>query len=94
MTNSHFEISGTDKNYTVTLKSANGKIISSNSGFDTKQNAYKNIIAHIDIVRSLLCLVKGKTKKNKDGTVYINYATLAGQEVTVSSMKVKDKTTK
>jgi hypothetical protein len=47
MENAHFEISGKIPNLTVTDKSANGKITSTNSGFNTMATAYAHIKTEI-----------------------------------------------
>jgi hypothetical protein len=47
MENGHFEISGKIPNLTVTDKSANGKITSTNSGFNNMSTAYDHIKTEI-----------------------------------------------
>lgn len=73
MKQDHFEIDGTEGNYTVRHVSKNGKIFSSNSGFNTKPIAYKHICQDQKSRLKMGGLTVKKTKKLKDGNISMRY---------------------
>lgn len=92
--NSFFEISGKAPKLNVRHVAANGKILSSNGGFDTVQNCYNHIKSE---TRSWLKILGCKfvaIQKLSDGNVIVEYTPYIQAENVCSVIKVKDLVTK